>query len=312
MARNKRKTCTDKYQFKAIRKAAKKRWREKKRLNLALQNTQLEAVQQEQPTKTRPESNVEPKAPNFGVSPREIPKPQAEKEDRAPILHKGVVKEISHNEVVKTEKWLGSGTFGSCYLAYYRGLVVAVKEFLVQPSTNERQIKEDVLYEAAVISRLGDHPGLPILFGITTQTAPYRLITQFHGEKNKSLIVWKAIRKLTLGQSCWFNVLKGISEALARIHEVGFLHNDLKSNNVLMERHGEAAYNPVIIDFGKARRIANPKPLKSLSPANQELYRKKYPHIAPEIVRGQGCQSVASDTYSLGNFCWRLWRYWGP
>ena len=104
-----------------------------------------------------------------------------------PILHKGVVKEISHNEVVRTEKWLGSRTFGSCYLAYYRGLVVAVKEFHLQPQTNERQIKQDVLYKAAVISGLGDHPGLPLLFGITTQTPPYRLITQFHGEKNKSL-----------------------------------------------------------------------------------------------------------------------------
>ena len=106
------------------------------------------AVQQEQPAKPpqlnyQPfESNVEPKAPNVGVSPGEdkgvqspisIPKPQGEKPDRAPILHKGVVKEISHNEVVRTEKWLGSTTFGSCYLAYYRGLVVAVKEFHLQP-----------------------------------------------------------------------------------------------------------------------------------------------------------------------------------
>ena len=58
---------------------------------------------------------------------------RGEKEDRTPILHKGLVKEISHNEVVRTEKWLGSRTFGSCYLAYYRGLVVAVKEFHLQP-----------------------------------------------------------------------------------------------------------------------------------------------------------------------------------
>ena len=79
---------------------------------------------------------MEPNAPNFGVSPGEdkgvqspisIPKPQGEKPDRAPILHKGVVKEISHNEVVRTEKWLGSRTFGSCYLAYYNHRVKVVK-----------------------------------------------------------------------------------------------------------------------------------------------------------------------------------------
>ena len=39
------------------------------------------------------------------------------------------VKEINPSLVVRTEKFLGSGTFGNCYLAYYRDLLVAVKEF---------------------------------------------------------------------------------------------------------------------------------------------------------------------------------------
>lgn len=100
---------------------------------------------------------------------------------------------------------------------------------------------------------------------------------------------------MKLDKRCWFAILRAISEALARIHEMGFLHNDLKSNNVVMERRGEGC-NPVSIDFGKARRIDNPKSLKALPQASQLHYK----HIAPEIVQGQASQSVRSDIYSLG------------
>jgi serine/threonine protein kinase len=169
----------------------------------------------------------------------------------APRLH-GSVKEITACDVVKSGKCLGSGTFGSCYLANYRGIMVAVKEFHLNPRTNKKAIKQDVLYEAAVISRLGDHPGLPLLFGISTIGKPYRLITQFHGDKDESLTLFKAIKKLSLNFNDWSSILK------KRVHEMGFLHNDLKSNNIVMEKR-EQTYNPVIIDFGKARRKENAK-----------------------------------------------------
>ena len=76
------------------------------------------------------------------------------------------------------------------------------------------------------------------------------------------------------------------------------MHNDLKSNNVVMEQQKQE-WNPVIIDFGKARFFSNPKPVMSLPQANQEEYGKRYPHIAPEIVNGSGRQSYASDIYLL-------------
>ena len=149
------------------------------------------------------------------------------------------MKEIAHFEIVKT-MFLGSGTFGSCYLTHYRGMVVTVKKFHQRRSTDEGQVNEDVLCEAAIISRLGDHPGLPLLLGICTQTMPYRLVAQLHGEKKKSLTLWRAIKKVKLDKRCWFAILRAISKTLACIHEMGFLHDDLKSNNVVMERRGEA------------------------------------------------------------------------
>lgn len=50
------------------------------------------------------------------------------------------------------------------------------------------------------ISQLGDNPGLPLLFGVTTLKWPYRFTTQFHGEAI-SLNLIKALKKLSLFKS---------------------------------------------------------------------------------------------------------------
>lgn len=84
------------------------------------------------------------------------------------------------------------------------------------------------------------------------------------------------------------------------MHDRHVLHNDLKSNNVLLEKQKELQWNPVIIDFRKARFIADSKPLMSLTASSQKSYKRRTPHIAPEIVAGSGWQSISSDVYSLG------------
>ena len=209
------------------------------------------------------------------------------------------IKEINPSEVVRANKLLGCGSFGTCHLAYYRGILVAVKEFKPRQSRSTKEIKRELFYEAKMINHLGDHRGLPLLFGVISKSRPLRLVTQFHGDKSSSVTLHKAIRRVKLEKPCWLGVLRGVIEALSHVHHAGIMHNDLKSNNVVLEKRGKQ-WNPVIIDFGKARFITNPKPLISMSSSAQEQYRHSYPHIAPEIVRGEGQQSVASDVFSLG------------
>ena len=53
----------------------------------------------------------------------------AEEKKRNEDKERRKFKEINPSLVVRTTKFLGAGTFGSCYLAFYRDMVVAVKEF---------------------------------------------------------------------------------------------------------------------------------------------------------------------------------------
>lgn len=327
MARNKRKKLVDREKMKGIRIEAKKRWRNKKAKAKCLKNAvELARESEAKPAvvaeAVRPSMSCQLPEPEQGFA---EPKPakhceakkspvvvdvlgstsKTKKSDKTRTRVSAPLKEINPSEVVKSEIFLGCGSFGTCYLAYYRGISVAVKEFKPQQSRSQDEITQEVLREAQMIGQLGDHRGLPLLFGVITKSLPLRLITQFHGKNNSCSTLHKVIKKGTLDKPSWLGILKKIMEALNHMHKAGVVHNDIKSNNVVLEKPGEQ-WNPVIIDFGKARHIANPKPLMDLSPSAQEEYRRSYPHIAPEIVTGKGQQSVASDVFSFGKIALKI------
>ena len=122
-----------------------------------------------------------------------------------------MIKEIRPMEIIRSEKFLVSGTFGSRYLAHYRGYIITVKEFKVTEKTSLDDVKKEVRHEATMISHLGDHPCLPLFFGIVTRSEPLRLVIQFHGEKDKSFTLSHAMRKNALTKPSWLRILKEIA-----------------------------------------------------------------------------------------------------
>ncbi len=136
------------------------------------------------------------------------------------------------------------------------------------------------------------HRCVPYLFGITTQK-PLSLIMEFVRKDLQSLTVHKLLydkksRSVLGGMSVpdWFHVCYDIADALHHIHEKGYLHCDIKTNNVLVSQ-SKTGY---LIDFGKVKPILNP-------PAKK--YAKSCNYIAPEVLNGSP-PSPAGDIYSFG------------
>ncbi|CAB3978778.1 probable serine threonine- kinase gdt4 [Paramuricea clavata] len=96
----------------------------------------------------------------------------------------------------------------------------------------------------------------------------------------------------------WAVVLQKCAAALAHIHDKGYIHGDIKHNNIILQ-NSTGFYEPVIIDFGKMKKAENAKIYK-LNTKERDHYLKCYKHIAPEIVWGKSAASPASDIYSFG------------
>ena len=149
-----------------------------------------------------------------------------------------------------------------------------VKEFRLrsEPSSVAER-KREVDHEANMISHVGDHRGLPLLFGVNTKPIPLKLITQFHGHKNQSVTLKRGLK---FDSPSWLTILRSIIEALGHVHKAGVLQNDLKSNGIVLEKR-EQVWNPVTIDSGKTEFITKPRPLMSLSASTQDtIQNTKY------------------------------------
>ena len=100
-------------------------------------------------------------------------------------------------------------------------------------------------------------------------------------------------------QNIWTSLCGDIVSGLKYMHLKGLLHNDLKSNNVLLKKESDNI-TAKIIDMGKVTLKSEPEEYK-LRPEQQERYNIRYTHLAYELRNVYGSRtSYATDIYSLG------------
>lgn len=164
-------------------------------------------------------------------------------------------KELAAKNVIRKEwsRSIGSGTFGT-----YRGISVIIKQYKDKRyarnnSHNLSLLQKEGKHEARVLLNLGDHPGIPLLFGVSLKEVPVSLMLKFHGNGDESLAVNKAAKnKIVSVKRDWNRIFYDTTDALEHIHKCGFAHNDLKTNLFVLEKCDDQVLHPVIIDFGKS------------------------------------------------------------
>ncbi len=212
--------------------------------------------------------------------------------------------------------------FSLVRLQLYRGIKVAVKEF--RPHT----ICEDVKYEATILATLN----LPYVFGVCTRSRPHRIVMQFHGIDSETVTLYRELSEHPIGITqpmMWLVICVQVLEPVQYIHSHKILHNDIKSNNILITTSpfgsssgaSIAATGPsalidvraydrhiVLIDFGKATMESQSR-RHHLSESEKVEYLVKFPHIAPEVVHGESRQTTRSDMFSIGNVLQKMLDY---
>lgn len=219
-----------------------------------------------------------------------------------PLINRSLL--VNPDGITSLESYVGRGSFGVVKHQLYRGIDVAVKEFL------PRTCIESVHHEARILAKLC-HPYLPLLIGICTSIRPYCIVMQYHGIDGTSVTLQKEFvhnNSIRTYQS-WLLLCAQMVEAIRYLHEdAGIIHNDLKTNNVLLSRSTcknvflpeiLSEYQVVVIDFGKASNLTSGNKYQ-LTLSEKLRYYHEFQHMAPEVIEGKMKQSEKSDIYALG------------
>ena len=199
------------------------------------------------------------------------------------------------------DSFLGEGTFARVSVMMYRKMPVAVKEYKEHANFSLDATKKRALKEARTLINITPHNSIPLLFGVILNSRPFSLVMQLCTRHDACITILKLLRKNTenVTDSEKLEILEKLALGLHHIHVNGFIHNDLKTDNVAIvkiqtwKENGALAreWIPVILDFGEASRT-------SLS--LKRKYQSFHNHVDPDILSGHDPHSVNSDIFSLG------------
>ncbi len=132
------------------------------------------------------------------------------------------------------------------------------------------------------------HPSIVRLRDAHVITPPYFLVMNYLGGESLRKRLWDAYR-LRVRDAVW--IARQVAEGLAALHAAGFLHGDVKPDNIRLTDDGTA----VLIDLGFAHR---PGENAAFLRAGYVLGTANY--LAPEQCGSSPEEDFRSDLFSLG------------
>ncbi len=159
---------------------------------------------------------------------------------------------------------------------------------LIRPDWDDRETAVKLLQREARAGLAVRHPHLVRLTQAEVTRPPYFVAMDLvPGESLRRRL--RRDFRLPVADAVW--IVRQVAEALAALHRAGFLHGDVKPDNVRLTPAGEA----VLIDLGFAHRPGE----------NAAFLRDGYVlgtanYLAPELCDALPAEDFASDLFSLG------------
>ena len=191
---------------------------------------------------------------------------------------------------------------------------VTVKTFYKPPGFADHEVRRLVLKEASIMLNLPTHFSLPKLIGVAFNSDRYALVSSFHGIERKSTTIHSVLTKhdIVLSKKDWLGILYALTNALVAVHNSGYFHGDLKTDNVIVTHSSDSEFckfSCVVIDYGKSCLAVTSKFHAMLSKDERIEYRHKFPWVETEVMNCERVLSSASDVYAYGYIANRIKKH---
>jgi len=210
---------------------------------------------------------------------------------------------VSHTETLETPK--EELTTGSTFAGRYQiieelgkggmGKVYKVLDTKIKEKVALKLLKPEIASDKKTIERFSNelkfarkivHKNVGRMYDINEEKGTHYIAMEYvPGEDLKSFI--RRSGQLTVGKA--ITIAKQICEGLAEAHRLGVVHRDLKPQNIMIDKEGNAR----IMDFGIARSLK----AEGITDAGVMIGTPEY--MSPEQVEGKEANQ-RSDIYSLG------------
>mmetsp|Transcript_21421 Transcript_21421/g.49699 ORF Transcript_21421/g.49699 Transcript_21421/m.49699 type:complete len:714 (-) Transcript_21421:279-2420(-) len=193
----------------------------------------------------------------------------------------------------KKGKLLGQGGQGTVHAGTYEGQICAGKTFLGNPDEN---LVKETLDEVKFFMQL-DHPNCHYLLGSKTTLDSGGILVLTEICENGSLFDMYCTKSIRFDQGTSWRIAKECASGLEAIHNIGYMHRDIKSLNVFMDKNMVAK----VADFGMCTPEKN-----SVEPCGTPQW------MAPEIISNYfGHKMVYDrrcDVFSYAVLLWEIFH----
>ena len=181
---------------------------------------------------------------------------------------------------------LGKGGMGKVYKAHDTEIKEKVALKLLKPEIAADKKTIERFQNELKFARKISHRNVCRMYDLNKEEGSYYITMEYvPGEDLKSSII--RMGPLSTGKAIF--IAKQVCDGLAEAHELGVVHRDLKPQNIMIDRKGNAR----IMDFGVARSVTG----KGITGAGVMIGTPEY--MSPEQVEGKEVDQ-RSDIYSLG------------
>jgi serine/threonine protein kinase len=191
------------------------------------------------------------------------------------------------------EEMLGLGGMGAVFRARNTAIDMPVAIKLIRADLDRELLSGRLLQEARAAAKLA-HPAIVRVFdvGQTALGDPFIVMELLHGESLATVIQ----REGRINSARAVQLLLPIADALAVAHAKGFVHRDVKPDNVFIANDEEGQLQPKLVDFGivKQEYAAGDSQLTQVGAV---LGSPDY--MSPEQARGLDGIDLRSDVWSF-------------